>query len=128
MQASCRYLSFVQVRDRRARAQLVQALLSAGHVKPTWTDPWWVEHLAVEEVLDQRDVVQCELADEEDIEAADLCKGFEDSRDPPEVDRVLHGTAPDDDPDGDGPSGSRRYLMFCPERLEDLQESGAVEH
>jgi hypothetical protein len=72
-----------------------------------------LEHLAVEQVLDQRDVVQRELADEEDIEAAALCEGFEDARDPTEVDRILHTTAPDDDPNGDGPSGPRRYPMFC---------------
>jgi len=62
-----------------------------------------LEHLAVEQVLDQWDVVQRELADEQDIEAASLCEGFEDARDPAEVDCVLHGTAPDDYPDGDGP-------------------------
>ena len=73
-------------------------------------------------------MVQRELADEEDIEAAALGEGFEDARDPTEVDRVLHRTAPDDDPDGDGPSGPRRYPMFGPQRFEDLQESGAVEH
>jgi hypothetical protein len=33
-----------------------------------------LEHLAVEQILDQRDVVQRELADEEDIEAAALAR------------------------------------------------------
>jgi hypothetical protein len=44
-----------------------------------------LEHLAVEQVLNQRDVVQRELADEEDIEAAALCDGLEDARDPTKV-------------------------------------------
>src|SRR3954451_2493516 len=114
MQASRRYFSFVQVGDRRARAQPVEALLSAGHVQPAWPDPWCVEHLAVEQVLNQRDVVQRKLADEESVEAAALGEGFEEARDPTQVDRVPHGTAPDDNPDGDGPSGTRRYPMFCP--------------
>src|SRR4029453_4386494 len=107
MQASRRHISFVQVRDRRARAQPVETLLSAGHVQPAWTDPWCLEHLAVEQVLNQRDVVQRELADEERIETAAFSKSFEKARDPTEVDRVPHETAPDDDPDGDGPSGPR---------------------
>ena len=55
-------------------------------------------------------------------------EGVEDARDPTQVDRVLHRTAPDDDPDGDGPGGPRRYPVVGPQRLEDLQESGAVEH
>jgi hypothetical protein len=62
-----------------------QALLSARHVQRAWADPWCLEHLAVEQVLNQRDVVQRELADEEDIEAAALCDGLEDARDPTKV-------------------------------------------
>ena len=87
-----------------------------------------LEYVAVEQVLDQRDVVQCELADEQDVEAAAFGEGFEDAGDPPKVDRVLHRTAPDDDPDGDGPGGPRRHPMIGPQRFEDLQESGAVQH
>src|SRR4030095_11711715 len=71
---------------------------------------------------------QRELPDEEDIEVAALCEGFDDPCDPPEVDRILCGTTPDDDPDSDGPSGPRRYPMFCSQRFEDVHESGAVQH
>ena len=54
------------------------------------------------------------VADEEGIEAAAFGEGLEDARDPTQVDRVLHRTAPDDNADGDGPGGPRRYPMFCP--------------
>ena len=61
-----------------------------------------------------RDLVQRELADEEDIQAGAFCEGFQDARDPPKIDRVLHRTPSDDDADGDGPCGPRRYAMFFP--------------
>ena len=54
--------------------------------------------------------------------------GVEDAGDPAQVDRVLHRAAADDDPDGDGPRGPRRDRVVGAQRLEDVQEAGAVEH
>src|SRR5215207_4170468 len=109
MQASHRNTSLIQIRYRCARAQSFEALLGAGQVQPAWTDPRCLQHVAVEQVLYQRDVVQCKLADEEHVKAAAFGEGFEEAADPTQVDRVLDRTAPDDDPDDDGPRGSRRY-------------------
>src|SRR6478736_8377097 len=128
MRASCRYNSFVQVDHRRARAQPVQTVLSAGHVEPPWADPRWLEHVALEKVLDQRDVIQGEFADEQHIEVAALCKELQQARDSTQVDRVLDEATPDDDPDDDGPRGARRDPIYGPQRFEDLQEAGTVEH
>src|SRR5215207_5155971 len=127
-QASCRELSFVQVRDRCALAQSGEPFLSARHVQPAWTDPRGIQHSAIEKVLDQRDMVQRELADEQDVEADALLEGVEKARDPAEVDRVLHRTAPDDDPDGDGPGGPRGDPIPGTKGFEDRQETRAVEH
>ena len=77
-----------------------------------------MEHLAIEQVLDQRDVVQRDFADEEDIEAAAFSEGFEDARDPTEVDRVLHRTAPDDDPDFTERRAGKRFDDFLSERMK----------
>ena len=105
----------------------VEAFLGARHVQPARADPWGVEHVAVEQVLDQRDVVQRELADEQDVQADALGEGIKDAADPTEVDRVLHRAAPHDDPDRDRPSSPRRDPVLAPEQLEDLQEGGAIE-
>ena len=102
MRSSCRLASFVEITDRRARAQPFQSLLRPGHIKPPRPHPWRVEHPAVEQVLHQGDVVQRELADEQHVEAAAFGECFEDPRDPAQVDRILHRAATHDDPDGDG--------------------------
>jgi hypothetical protein len=72
-------------------------------------------------------VVQRELADEPDVEAAALGERVEDAGDAAQVDRVLHRAAADDDPAGDGPRGSRRDPVPRPQRLEDVHETGPVE-
>src|SRR4029453_4661726 len=114
MKPTHRNTSLIQIRYRCAGAQSFEALLRAGQVQPAWTNPWCFQHVAVEQILYQRDVVQRELADEEHVEVAALGEGFEEAADSTKVDRVLDRTAPNDDPDDDGPRRSCRNLMVRP--------------